>query len=69
MDFNFDATAEQINRMSALEHMWRNAHGGGTMGKAYIGGTSAPYWIDPYGRPYDLSMCHDRTKIVKNLLV
>lgn len=53
-DFNFDATTGQINSMPVVDRMWRNAHRGGMMGKAYAGDTSYPAWIDPYERPYDL---------------
>jgi hypothetical protein len=67
-DFNFDATTEQINEMSILERMWRNSHRGGTMGKAYIGDTSAPYWIDPYERPYDLPMIDEHWYILQSAL-
>lgn len=53
-DFNFAATPAQISNMSLVERMWRNAHRGGTMGKAYAGITAAPTWIDPLSTPADI---------------
>lgn len=64
-DFNFDATTEQINSMSLLERMWRNSHRGGTMGKAYAGYTDTPLWIDPYERPYDVSMIDEHWYVLQ----
>lgn len=65
--FNFDATTEQINHMTMLERMWRNTHRG-TMGKAYIGDTSIPYWIDPYPRPNDVSMIDEHWYCLQSAL-
>jgi hypothetical protein len=67
-DFNFSATTEQINSMPILERMWRNSHRGGQMGKAYIGDTSAPYWIDPYERPYDLPIIDEHFYVLQSAL-
>jgi hypothetical protein len=67
-DFNFNASTEQINSMPILERMWRNSHRGGQMGKAYIGDTSAPYWIDPYERPYDLPMIDEHWYVLQSAL-
>jgi hypothetical protein len=67
-DFNFSATTEQINSMPILERMWRNSHRGGQMGKAYIGDTSTPYWIDPYERPYDLPMIDEHCYVLQSAL-
>lgn len=67
-DYNFDATTEQINDMTLVERMWRNAHRGGTMGKAYAGDTSAPIWIDPYERPYDVSMIDEHWYVLQSAL-
>jgi hypothetical protein len=67
-DYNFDATTEQINDMTLVERMWRNAHRGGTMGKAYAGDTSAPVWIDPYERPYDVSMIDEHWYVLQSAL-
>jgi len=64
-DFNFSATTEQINNMPLLERMWRNSHRGGTMGKAYAGPTDAPLWIDPYDRPYDVSMIDEHWYVLQ----
>ncbi len=66
--FNFDATTEQINEMPILERMWRNSHRGGQMGKAYIGDTSMPRWIDPYDRPNDLSMLDEHWYCLQSAL-
>jgi hypothetical protein len=67
-DFNFSATTGQINSMPILERMWRNSHRGGQMGKAYIGDTSAPDWIDPYDRPYDLPMIDEHWYVLQSAL-
>lgn len=67
-NFNFDATTEQINNMTLLERMWRNAHRGGTMGKAYAGDTSYPLWIDPYERPYDLPRIDEHWYVLQSAL-
>lgn len=67
-DYNFDATTDQINDMTLVERMWRNAHRGGTMGKAYAGDTSAPIWIDPYERPYDVSMIDEHWYVLQSAL-
>lgn len=64
-DFNFDATSEEISRMSVVERMWRNSHRGGTMGKAYAGYTDRPLWIDPYDRPYDVSMIDEHWYVLQ----
>lgn len=66
--FNFDASTGQINDMSVLERMWRNSHRGGTMGKAYVGDTSMPGWIDPYERPYDVSMLDEHWYCLQSAL-
>lgn len=67
-DFNFDATTGQINNMSIVERMWRNSHRGGMMGKAYAGDTSAPIWIDPYERPYDLPIIDEHFYVLQSAL-
>ena len=67
-DYNFDATTGQINDMTLVERMWRNAHRGGMMGKAYAGDTAAPIWIDPYPRPYDLPMVDEHWYILQSAL-
>ena len=54
--------------MTLVERMWRNAHRGGMMGKAYAGDTSAPIWIDPYPRPYDLPMVDEHWYILQSAL-
>ena len=54
--------------MTLVERMWRNAHRGGTMGKAYAGDTSAPIWIDPYERPYDVSMIDEHWYVLQSAL-
>jgi hypothetical protein len=66
--FNFDATTDQINDMTLVERMWRNAHRGGTMGKAYAGDTAYPLWIDPYERPYDVSMIDEHWYVLQSAL-
>lgn len=67
-NFNFSATTEQINDMTLVERMWRNAHRGGTMGKAYAGDTAYPLWIDPYERPYDVSMIDEHWYVLQSAL-
>ncbi len=67
-DFNFDATTAQINQMPLLDRMWRNAHRGGTIGKAYGGDTSDPLWIDPYDRPNDVSMLDEHWYVLQSAL-
>jgi|GEM_PF-2782614 len=67
-DYNFNATTQQINNMSLVERMWRNAHRGGQMGKAYAGDTSAPLWIDPYERPNDVSMIDEHFYVLQSAL-
>lgn len=64
-DFNFDATPAQVSNMSLIDRMWRNAHRGGTMGKAYAGDTSDPLWIDPYVRPNDVSMIDEQWYVMQ----
>lgn len=67
-DYNFDATTGQIDDMTLVERMWRNAHRGGMMGKAYAGDTSAPIWIDPYPRPGDLPMIGEHWYVLQSAL-
>jgi len=48
--------------------MWRNAHRGGMMGKAYVGDTSAPTWIDPYQRPFELPRLDEHWYVLQSAL-
>lgn len=67
-NFDFSAPTEKINDMTLVERMWRNAHRGGTMGKAYAGDTAYPLWIDPYERPNDVSMIDEHWYVLQSAL-
>jgi len=49
------STAEQIENMTDLQRMYRNAFVGTTMHTAYLGDVQSPTWISPNEHPQDVT--------------
>lgn len=62
------STKEQINNMSELQRMYRNAFVGTTMHTAYKGTVQSPTWISPNIHPQDVTKMKDHFQTNKDAL-
>lgn len=60
------STKDQIQNMSVMQRLYRNAFIGSTMHKAYEGNTQYPTWIDPYDGGHGVFNQPDMYKIMDN---